>query len=105
MPVRLLAKFLGTLNSFSRALGQVVRPMTRYLYSCLQPAYIAKKKWNSVTSLTESAKEELFFWEFDIVKLNGFAISPVTPSITTCEIIAGDASGEGLYAARFSDKN
>ena len=105
MPVRLLAKFLGTLNSFSRALGQVVRLMTRYLYSCLQPAYTANKKWNSVTSLTESAREELFFWEFNIVKLNGFAISPVTPSITTCEIIAGDASGEGLYAARFSDKN
>ena len=79
--------------------------MTRYLYSCLQPAYTATKKWNSVTSLTESAREELFFWEFNIAKLNGFAISPVTPSITTCEIIAGDASGEGLYAAKFSDKN
>ena len=30
--------------------------------------------------------------------------SPVTPSITTCEIIAGDASGVGLYAAKFYGK-
>ena len=29
MPVRLLASFLGLLNSFDRALGQVVRLMTR----------------------------------------------------------------------------
>ena len=39
MPVRLLARFLGLLNSFSKALGQVVRLMTRSLYSCLPPAY------------------------------------------------------------------
>ena len=44
-------------------------------------------------------------WESNISKLNGFAIAPVTPSITTCEVIAGDASGKGLYAAHFSDKN
>ena len=105
MPVRLLAKFLGTLNSFSRALGQVVRLMTRALYSCLKPAYTSSKKWNSSTSLTDTAREELSFWKLNIAKLNGFAICPVTPSVTTCEVIAGDASGEGLYAARFSDKN
>ena len=105
MPVRLLAKFLGTLNSFSRALGQVVRLMTRALYSCLKPAYDSSKKWNSSTSLTDTAREELSFWKLNIAKLNGFAICPVTPSVTTCEVIAGDASGEGLYAARFSDKN
>ena len=105
MPVRLLAKFLGLLNSFSRALGQVVRLMTRNLYSCLQPAYSAPERWNSVTSLSDSAMEELVFWETNIAKLNGFAICPDTPSVTTCEIIAGDASGEGLYAACFSDKN
>ena len=28
LPVRLLACFLGLLNLFSKALGQVVRPMT-----------------------------------------------------------------------------
>ena len=31
MPIRLLASFLGLLNSFSKALGQVVRLMTRQL--------------------------------------------------------------------------
>ena len=39
MPVRLLARFLGLLNSFSRASGQVERLMKRGLYKCLQPAY------------------------------------------------------------------
>ena len=41
----------------------------------------------------------------NIEKLNGFAITPVIPSITKCEVIAGDASGEGLYAAHFSGVN
>ena len=40
-----------------------------------------------------------------IVKLNNFAISPTTSSIITCELVEGDGCGEGLYTARFSDKN
>jgi hypothetical protein len=102
MPVRLLAQLLGLLNSFSRALGQIVRLMTRSLYACLKPAYFSEERWAASTSLSELAKDELRFWESNITKLNGFAISPVIPSITTCEVIAGDASGEGLYAAHFS---
>merc|ERR1711873_242574 len=39
MLVRLLARLLGLLNSFSKALGQIVRLMTRSLYACLHPAY------------------------------------------------------------------
>ena len=30
---------------------------------------------------------------------------PIVPSITKCEVFAGDASGEGLYAAHFSGVN
>ena len=105
LPVRLLARFLGLLNSFSRALGQVVRLMTRNLYSCLHPAYFSQEHWSSSTSLSYLAWEELGFWESNISKLNGFAIAPVNPSLTACEVIPGDASGEGLYVAHFSDKN
>ena len=97
--------FLGLFNSFSRALGQVFRLMTRGLYSCLNPAYFSLERWSSNTSLSPLALEELNFWEVNIHKLNGFAISPITPSITTCEVVAGDASGKGLYAAHFLDKN
>ena len=61
MPVRLLAKFLGLLNSFSRALGQIVRLMTRCLYACLNPAYFSEEGWGAITSLSEPAKEELQF--------------------------------------------
>ena len=67
--------------------------MTRSLYACLHPAYFSEKRWVAVTSLSDSAKEELQFWESNIVKLNGFAITPIVHSITTCEVIAGDASG------------
>ena len=105
MPVRLLAKFLGLLNSFSRAFGQIVILMTRSLYACLDPAYFSEERWAAIMSLSDSAKEELQFWELNIEKLNGFSITPVVPSITKCEVIAGDASGEGLYAAHFSDVN
>ena len=45
MPVRLLAQLLGLLNSFSRALGQIVRLMTRSLYACLNPAYFSEEHW------------------------------------------------------------
>ena len=69
--------------------------------SCL----FLRETLGAITSLSDSAKEELQFWESNIVKLNGFAITPIVPSITTCEVIAGDASGEGLYAAHLSDKN
>ena len=62
MPVRLLASFLGLLNSFSKALGQVVRLMTRQLYKCLGPAYNSKEEWNATTSLSLEAKVELEFW-------------------------------------------
>merc|ERR1711954_561098 len=105
MPVRLLAQLLGLLNSFSRALGQIVRLMTRSLYTFLNPAYFSKERWAAVTSLSNPAKEELQFWESNIKKLNGFAITPVIPSITKCEVIAGYASGEGLYAAHFLGVN
>ena len=79
--------------------------MTRSLYSCLHPAYFSQECLSSFTSLSDSAWEELRFWESNISKLNGFVIAPVSPSITTCDVIAGDASGEGLNAAHFSDKN
>ena len=102
MPVRLLAQLLGLLNLFSRPLGQILCLMTRSLYACLQPIYCSGERWAASTSLSDLAKEELHFWESNIKKLNGFAISPVIPSITKCEEIVGDASGEGLYAAHFS---
>ena len=38
-------------------------------------------------------------------KLNGFAIKPVIPSITSCQLVAGDASGIGTYMAKFSDES
>ena len=103
LPVRLLASVLGLLNSFSRALGQVVRLMTRSLYACLKPAYNKEELgWDSDTFLSEEAKKELVFWIGNISNLNGFAISPKFPSITTCRVNAGDASGVGLYVAEFT---
>ena len=61
--------------------------MTRSLYSCLHPAYFSQELWGSFTSLTDSAWEETKFWKSNIAKLNSFAITPVIPSITTCEVI------------------
>ena len=53
MPVRLLARFLGLLDSFSRAFGQIVQLLTRSLYVCLNPAYFSEKCWEAVTSLND----------------------------------------------------
>ena len=48
------------------------------------------------------AKEELGFWIKNISDLNGYAISPEYPSVTTCRVIAGDASGVGLFVAEIT---
>ena len=45
MAVRFLAWFLGLLNLFSKALGQVARLMTRNLYFCFHPTYFSKERW------------------------------------------------------------
>ena len=66
MPVRLLASFLGLLNSFSKALRQVVRLMTRQLYKCLSLAHNSVEEWNANTSLSSEAKVELDFWRAKI---------------------------------------
>ena len=75
--------------------------MTRNSYSCLHPAYFSQERWSTYTSLSDLVMDELRFWETNISKLNDFAISPITPSIITCEVIAGVVSGKGLYAAQF----
>ena len=75
--------------------------MTGSLYSFLHPAYFTQEHLSSFTSLSDSAWEELRFWETTISKPIGFEISPITLSITTCEVIAGVVSGKGLYAAQF----
>ena len=79
--------------------------MTRQLYKCLGPAHNTPEEWNANTSLSVEAKVELDFWRSKIKKLNGFSIKPFIPSITMCELVAGDASGEGSYMAKFSDKS
>ena len=66
--------------------------MTRQLYKCLGPAFNTKGEWESNTLLSSEAKVELDFWWAKIRKLNGFSIKPVLPSITVCEVVAGDAS-------------
>ena len=64
--VRLLARLLGLLNLFSRALGQIVRLMTKSLYSCLHPAYFSEKRWGNFTSLSDSAKESYNFGSYTL---------------------------------------
>ena len=81
MPVKPLSHFLSLLNLLSRALGKVVRLMTRNLYSCLYPAYFSKECWAPKTTLSALAWEEMQFWESNIIKLNGFSISPCTPQL------------------------
>ena len=98
LPVRLLAHFLGL---FRKTLGKVVRLITRSLYSCLHPAYFSQECLSYITSLSDSAWEELRFWETTISKPIGFEISPITPSITTCEVMASVVSGKDLCAAQF----
>ena len=79
--------------------------MTRSLCQCLLPAYQGELGWESDTQLSGAACEELKFWIDNIRSINGFPLSPKFPSLTSCKITAGDASGTGYYSAEFSNSS
>merc|ERR1712074_181624 len=55
--------------------------------------------------ILQEVSEELKFWIDKIRSLNGFPLSPKFPSLTSCKITAGDASGIGYYSAEFSNSS
>ena len=85
---RILASIVGQIISMSLAIGPIVRLRTRALYGIINQRMF----WSDRLALSIEARDELNFWQHNIVQLNGRAIR-FSPSVT--RVVYSDASGTG----------
>ena len=71
---RWLASLVGKLQSCSRAVGPVVRLMTRAMYRFICSTVDAFS-WSYFARVPEEVKEEVLFWWRNLSGLNGFSFS------------------------------
>ena len=97
MSARQLAKVVGKIQSCWRALGPVVRVMTRSCYSFICKS-VDTYAWDYFQPLSKKARRELSFWRDNISDLHGYSFSPVMSKEVVDVVVASDASGVGLFA-------
>ena len=88
VPIRAVASIVGQIMSMSLALGPIARLRTRALYAVIN----RYSSWYAWVALTEDAKEELSFWQNNIVALNG---QPIWFKSGATRIVFSDASDSG----------
>lgn len=95
---RELACVIGQIISMKVAMGNVVRLMTRSMYSCV----LTKKCWDSNVYLFKEAVDEMRFWFLNLVELNGCLIDI---RFTHDFVLFSDASatGYGGYVLHIND--
>ena len=101
--LRTMAKFLGLLQSVSRAVGNVVRLRSRILYGWLN-VNLVSSSYNHHFPLSWEEREELSFWLFNIRELNGFHFSPSLSCSETKFTVISDASDAGMFAYQLGPK-
>ena len=101
--LRTMAKFLGLMQSVSRALGNIVRLRTRLLYSWMNN-HLISASYNHYFPLSWDEREELSFWLYNVRELNGFFFSPDLSCSETKFTVVSDASDSGMFAFQFEDK-
>ena len=102
--LRKFASLLGFLQSCARALGNVVRLMTRASYHWMAEKLAIHPSYNWFYALSDEVRTELFFWKANVRSLNGFPINP-SQSLTETRIrIVTDASADGAFGFEISDK-
>lgn len=102
--LRRMASLLGFLQSCSRALGNVVRLMTRATYHWLREKLAVIPSYNMFYPITDEVRAELFFWKTNIRNLNGFPINPSQSLTETRMTIVTDSSAHGAFGFEISDK-
>ena len=102
--LRRFASLLGFLQSCARALGNVVRLMTRASYHWMTEKLSLHTSYNMFYVISEEVRTELFFWKANVRSLNGFPINP-SQSLTETRIsIVTDASADGAFGFEISDR-
>lgn len=92
--VRIIASFVGLLQSVRLATGPIVSVMTRSLYYAINNA----KSWNSFVKLDDLAREELQWWLENVRKVSKYPIQGSLSSIPASIKVASDSSGVGLFS-------
>ena len=102
--LRSLASFLGFLQSCARALGPVVRMMTRVSYNWVIQK-VSGASYEAHFSLPEEVRNELQFWRDNVRSLNGFKFSPVLSIASETRLtVVTDSSASGCFGFQFNDK-
>ena len=102
--LRVLASFLGFIQSCGRALGNILRLMSRASYNFLGDKLNCCPSYKIYYALSEEVKEELRFWIENIHELNGYPINPSLSQAETRITVVTDASGEGAFGYEMSDR-
>ena len=98
--LRVLASFIGLLQSCGRALGPIVRLMSRCMYGFLM-SNVNSFSWNHHLPLDQNVISEIRFWQENIVELNGFKFRVDLSMIEIQHDIVTDASNIGIYGYRY----
>ena len=89
---RMLSSLVGKVQSCYRALGPVVRLMTRKSYRWICER-VDSTSWDYWSDLSPEVVEELVFWRTNIRSLNGCSFVPSLSQTDVSFEVASDASG------------
>ena len=98
--VRILASFVGLLQSIRMASGPIVSVMTRSLYFTINNA----KRWESFVRIDDLAKMEVQWWLDNVRKVQKFPIADSLSSVATSVKVASDGSSIGFYSYEIDSK-
>jgi hypothetical protein len=98
--IRILANWVGLLQSFMLAIGPLVSLMCRFLYDNIKSA----QYWSSYIKLSDLAGFQLNWWLDNLEVLNGFPICK-EPIIVKFEFsVAGDSSDGAFFVYKVNSK-
>ena len=100
--VRDMAKLLGLLQSFSKALGRITLFKSRACYAWIADKLTKGKGYNMFFRLDDASTSELMFWMKNIRYYNGHLISPDL-SCSPAAMLITDASDVGCFGFAFGD--
>ena len=98
LPVRELAGLYGLLISFFKAVGPMIRFLTRFGFFCINSC----ESWNQYVKISADCKAELAYIHANLNDLEGFRYETVDkPLVVHCTTLASDASGVGCGVVQF----
>ena len=101
--VRDLAKCLGILQSFIKAIGPITRFKSRCCYAWITEKLLRGKGYNVYYKLDDKCEAELTFWRDNIKHFNGRKFTADETCSPTMMIIS-DSSQDGSFGYTFGDQ-